>query len=346
MTDMAKAQTYIILVNWNGWRDTIECLESLLRQNNGAFRVVICDNGSTDGSVDKITQWASGTLAAERSDAVLGESGGRIWPLTFKINQRDESIHLDCSPRISLIEARDNIGFAAGNNLGIVQALADPDCEFIWLLNNDTVVDRHALDEQIKVMQSKPDVAICGSTICYYDRPRTVQGLGGFYNIRRAEGRHLFAYSSVDRLPPVEEVEPLMTYVMGASMLVRRNIFERTQGLSEDYFLYFEEIDLAQKLTKSEAQSWSPTSLVYHKEGSSIGSSSTNRPSNTSIYYLNVNILRFYWRFHRRSILSAFSRVAFHTAGYLIKRDFSGAKISTLAVFEFLTRRRRIGKVT
>ena len=88
-----------VVLNYNGWPDTVACIESLLKQDYGAFAIVVVDNASTDGSVERIRS---------------------------------------AFPQLLLIESPDNDGFSAGNNLGIRHALAQG-AEFIWLLNNDTV---------------------------------------------------------------------------------------------------------------------------------------------------------------------------------------------------------------
>ena len=72
---MSDNCTYIILLNWNGWRDTVACLESLFESAGARFRVVVCDNQSSDDSLAKITAWAQGRLSAEVPDERL--SGGR-----------------------------------------------------------------------------------------------------------------------------------------------------------------------------------------------------------------------------------------------------------------------------
>src|ERR1700674_1871023 len=63
----------VILLNWNGWKDTIECLESVFRLTYPDFRVVVCDNASADGSLKKIKQWARGELPAESANPLLSQ---------------------------------------------------------------------------------------------------------------------------------------------------------------------------------------------------------------------------------------------------------------------------------
>src|SRR5271156_1373735 len=60
-----------ILLNWNGWRDTIECLESVFRLNYPDVQVVVCDNASSDGSLERVKEWARGAISAESANPDL-----------------------------------------------------------------------------------------------------------------------------------------------------------------------------------------------------------------------------------------------------------------------------------
>ena len=104
---MTNPKIFIIIINWNGKRDTIECLESLEKLEYKNCEIVIVDNGSKDNSVD-----------------------------TLK----------NRFPQINLLEARRNLGFAGGNNLGMRYAL-EHGADFILLLNNDTIADGDLINQ-------------------------------------------------------------------------------------------------------------------------------------------------------------------------------------------------------
>jgi GT2 family glycosyltransferase len=101
------------------------------------------------------------------------------------------------------------------------------------------------------------------------------------------------------------EIEQNMSYVIGAAMLVRREFIEQIGLMNEDYFLYFEEIDWATRGASQYKLGYAPKSVVYHKEGASIGTSASGG-SALSVYYLYRNRLLFTWRFHRCFILTVF----------------------------------------
>ena len=341
------ARTHVILVNWNGWQDSAECLESLLRLSETDFDVTICDNGSTDGSVERLVDWLEGRQQLyDPSPKVWSRIGVERHHLpTYSIVAPDDPIPQSGQPFVTIVAGRQNLGFAGGNNIGIRRALADPACRYIWLLNNDTVVGPDALAALVARMEATPEIAVCGSTLLFYGAPDTVQGLGGWFNLWIARGAHIGYRRDAADLPRREEVEAEIAYVMGASMFVRRAVFERTGGLCKDYFLYNEEIDLARRLLKNERQAWAANSIVYHKEGGSIGTTSVGRPSNTSVYYLCINLLRFYRKFHPVLLPLALARNLRELRKYRRSGDGDAAECVRLAIADFLAGRHHTGPV-
>lgn len=340
------ALVHIVLVNWNGWRDTVECLESLLRVRGGDFCITVCDNGSTDGSIDKIEAYLAGALELPTpSSAVWSRLAGARQGQPGWVRVGADGLGAGGSALITIVDGGENRGFAGGNNIGVRRALADPECEFVWLLNNDTVVTAGALDALLQAMATRAELTICGSTLLFYHQPEIVQGVGGWYNLAIARGGHLGHLAAAGALPARDAVEEQLAYVMGASMFVRRAVFERTNGLSEDYFLYCEELDLARQLLPAERQGWAPDSVVYHKEGGSIGTSSIARPSDTSLYYLQLNTLRFYRKFHPLLLPIAFLRLARDAMNAALRQDYAALGITRLAVGDYLMGRRRTGAI-
>jgi len=341
------SRVHIVLVNWNGWRDTVECLESLFRLPENEFRVTVCDNGSTDNSLAHLVAWLEG-------DETAPDGAEQVWSKlepkrhrapSYRVVTSSDAVDPQDSPLVTIVDGQWNAGFAAGCNIGVRRALADPECGFIWLLNNDTVVTPGALRALRTVMDQEPDVAVCGSTLLYYDSPDTVQGLGGQFFMDKARGVHIGNRQRLADLPSRAEIEKQLSYVIGASMFVRRSLFERTGGLSEDYFLYFEEIDLATRLLHNERNAWAPESVVFHKEGRSIGSNWALRPSDTAIYYISVNTLRFYRKFHFRLLPLAFARLVRESFEALRRRDWGAIRIAMLATADFVLGVRRTGAV-
>ena len=119
---------YVVLLNYRGWTDTIACLESLLASEKVSIRVIVCDNASGDGSLDRIEDWARGKIEASRPDEPrLARLLGRIRrPLRVqRLNRKDaESGQLSHEAQLILVDNGANLGFAAGNNVGLRLALA------------------------------------------------------------------------------------------------------------------------------------------------------------------------------------------------------------------------------
>jgi GT2 family glycosyltransferase len=299
------SKVYILVVNWNGWQDTIECLESVFRNDYLDYQVVICDNKSDDGSPAHIKDWAEGRQAARQT------LGGPIAELTAPpvpkpirwveySREEAEGGGAAADPPLALIRNSANLGFAAGNNVGLRYALARDDFEYVWLLNNDTVIRADALRHLVDRMREKPDAGMCGSTLVYYDHPDTIQAIGGArYNKWLGISRHIGARRPAGELPGVDSVERRMSYVTGASMLVSRTFLKDIGLMSEDYFLYYEELDWAMRMGTRYTLAYAPQSVVYHKEGATIGASNlrVGDKSLTSDYFSLSNRVRFTRKF-------------------------------------------------
>ncbi|MBM4312463.1 MAG: glycosyltransferase family 2 protein [Deltaproteobacteria bacterium] len=268
----------IVILNWNRWRDTVECLESLFRLDYADFQVVLCDNGSTDGSVEQIRAWADGKLPDIQADHRLQDLTSPPVPKPIRyseygydeIGRMTDATNED-DPLI-LIRTGANRGFAGGNNAGLRYAMKRRDAEFVWLLNNDTVVCKDALTRMVETMRLNPSAGICGSKILSYTEPDKVQSLGGcrfnkWLGVPRHIGAHTAASSPVDR----SDVLRQMAYVTGTSMLVSLPFLRDVGLMDERYFLYYEEIDWVARARRRYSLEFAPDSIVYHKEGASTG---------------------------------------------------------------------------
>ncbi len=148
-----KPKVYVIVLNWNNWQDTIECLESIFRLEYDNFQVLAVDNGSTDGSEEKIQEWAEGeSVSIVRYNRETAEQGGLL--------EKEKDL---TQPSIVFIQTESNLGYAGGNNVGMKYALNQDDCKYVWLLNNDTIIDRDALTEMVEMAEADETVGMVGS---------------------------------------------------------------------------------------------------------------------------------------------------------------------------------------
>jgi len=136
---MARPRVGIILLNWNQEEDTVECLSSLSSIDYPHHEIVLVDNGSTDGSPDRIK---------------------------------------NKFPGVTLLKNKANLGFAEGNNVGI-RHLQKTGADYFLLLNNDTVVSDNFLSRLIDEAERRPECGILGPKIVYYDSPGVIWYAGG-----------------------------------------------------------------------------------------------------------------------------------------------------------------------
>jgi GT2 family glycosyltransferase len=335
---MNTQHVYVIVLNWNGWRDTIECLESLFHSDYPDYTVIVCDNVSTDDSVKRIRRWADGELPAPNPNQRLSYLTHP--PVAKPIEcilypEPPSDIGVPPAHRsLVLIHTGGNRGFAAGCNVGISYALAHDNCDFVWLLNNDTVVTKDALSKMTGYVLDNPLVGICGSVLLDYDSPETVQAYGGRryspWCARVLPDRWMTSsqasnYQSID-------------YVLGASMLVRREFLNRVGLMEEAYGFYFEELDWAARAKGHFALGYSPLSYVYHKEGASLGTRSQRHArSLQSEQYVARSRILFTRKFYPIYLPTVLAGVALTAAHRLLIGQFQKAAQIALAAWAGLT---------
>jgi len=303
---MGTSKTYIVILNYNNGPATIECLESLLNLEGDSFKIVVCDNGSEDNSLNTIRQWAEGQSIQPTPDKIIPNANDRKISKPIKyLNVDPNSICNNLNPgniseRLILIDNKKNLGFSGGNNIGIRFSLLDRSAQYIWILNNDTIADRLALVNLIKKMESNPNIGASGNTIIYYHDPERIQALGGFkFNKFLGLSRQIGHLKKSNTLSlsesDVRKVEKSMFGIQGASIFVRRSFLNTVGLLPDDYFLYFEEEDWAMRSTGQFQLGYAPDSVVYHKEGKTTGSNSLKgtTKSLSSEFYLTMSRLIF-----------------------------------------------------
>jgi GT2 family glycosyltransferase len=286
------------VINWNGWSDTLACLDSLKAMPEPPFHLLICDNGSSDESYERISAWARSVMRPASEPRFELTEGGHV--ITFRAPGVPSSAGLQA---VYVMRLARNFGYAGAINRCIAwgrDALA-PGC--YWLLNNDVALDPQALRHLVAAVRGPHNVGLCGSVLFEWAAlPKQVQAIGGMFHPLIATGTHL------KQLPagtdPRQELFFGIDYPVGASLLVTREYVESVGLMDEAYFLYYEEVDWA---FRGRACGFRPAvalrSEVRHKEGASTKSSGGARnKSMLSEYYGVVNRLRFTGKFSPRLV--------------------------------------------
>lgn len=222
----------IVIVNYNGGKVLSPCLTSVYRETQGiSFEVILVDNASTDGSVEVV--------------------------------ERD-------FPKVKIIRNAVNRGFAAANNIAIGQA----EGEYILLLNADTEILDRAIEKTVMFMEDKPSIGIVGCRLLYADGTQqpSVRGyptvLGAVLD---ATFLHvLLPHNIIVRGEGISYFDPTkageVDWVIGAYFMTRKSLIDRIGSLDEQFWLYGEETDFAQRAKNAGFESWyiPHASVVHH----------------------------------------------------------------------------------
>ena len=272
---------YVVVLNWNGWKDTVSCIDSLLNSDNDNIKIIVCDNGSIDNSINEINTWCRLEHNIDIKNITADE-----------INRKTSA----APSTITLIHNQNNLGFAAGNNTGLRYALAQQEMSHVWLLNNDTEIAPNCLSAMLTRLENFAKPAICGSRVMFHEDTAIVQALGGntFNKYTGIAGQSLGRFSHKNSPRDLKKIENTIDYLSGCSILMPRSFLETVGLMDEQYFLYYEEIDWAIRAKAQFKNIYADDAVVYHKEGASIGSASlTTAPSLLSEFYCNSSKILF-----------------------------------------------------
>lgn len=242
----------IVVLNYRTPELTIDCLRSLVQEVKADTHVMVVDNASGDQSVEAI-------------QTAIATEGWDNW-VTFTALEK-------------------NGGYASGNNAAIRKLLASPHPPaYVLLLNPDTIVRPGAVTALVEFMDEHPEVGIAGSRL--EDLDGTAQRSAFRFHSVFSELDDGLRFGLVTQLlarwiiaPPVSEVNVQTDWVAGASMIVRREVFESVGLMDEKYFLYFEEVDFCLAAHRAGWPCWYvPKSRVVHFVGQSSGVTDTKRP--------------------------------------------------------------------
>lgn len=287
---------YIILINYNGYKDTIECIQSLEKISYKNFEIVVVDNASTNDSI-------------------------------IYIKKSCEELLKKCT----IIESKSNLGFSGGNNLAIEYAIKNK-AEYVLLLNNDTLVEPNFLDEMLNSFHKDEKIGIVGCKIMYYPQKNIIWYAGGKIDWFKFIVVH-FGIGDIDKEQFNKEKE--MDFMTGCCMLIKTEVFKKVGLLSNEYFMYFEDVDYCVKVRQANYKIWyNPKAVIYHK----VGLSSGGEESSFSIKWNTRNRIIFMNKY--RNKVKAFnliiSKMFFYSTRIIryLQYIYIGEKVKSKAILE------------
>lgn len=266
---MINKKVLAVVLTRNNYVDTKECIKSILLGTLCPFGIVIIDNGSQDGSIER--------LKADFAN----------------------------NPSVYFILNSKNFGFAAGVNIGIRFAL-EREADYVFLLNNDAVVDVECIENMCIAMEEFPDVGVVGPRIFYYRDPEKIWHGGGYFS-RIKTG--VVIPEKGEFADKCYEKSRQVTFLTGCAMLVKREVFEKIGLFDEDYFLYEEDLDFCLRASRAGFKLlYVPSAKVWHK----IGTISKSRTSPFVLYNMarsHIIFLRknFSWSYFLYGLLIHFA---------------------------------------
>ncbi len=251
----------IIILNWNGCKDTVECLESVYKINYDNYNVILVDNASDDDSIEKIREFSSKIKIRNNSNV------SNIDALEYEENEIDSVVgERDRIKELILLKNSENYGFAKGNNIGIKFAFRGFKPDYILSLNNDTIVDENFLSELIKTSEKYEDVGIYSPKLLNADNHKLIDSTGHIISWGRIVDR---GYGKVDK-HQYDDKNKVMG-AKGAAALYKREMLESIGLFKESFITSYEDAELSWRASKN---SWKaiyvPKSVVYHKGERSI----------------------------------------------------------------------------
>jgi GT2 family glycosyltransferase len=243
---------------------------------NSAFSIVLVDNSSTDDSVDIIESWL------DLNSMPFSQIG------YFSQNDSFSESFLDRESKITFIKSDINNGYASGNNIGLKYIMQHSlSSDFVWILNNDTIVETEALDELIKSFKTlrEQNIALLGSKILEYGYPHNIQSAGVKIGSMFKEEK---PYYAKDRDALLSDME--VDSICGCSVFLSLETLDEIGLMPEEYFLYYEETGWMRSVKLKGFKIYTcANSIVLHKHARSTG----GYLSPMVLYYMTRNRILF-----------------------------------------------------
>jgi len=322
----------IIILNWNGWKDTVECLESLYRITYPNYEVIVVDNGSKDDSVQKIKEYCEGKIKVESESFRYNPNNKPIYILEYTREQAEKGgdfrkekyfSKLPSDRKLRIILNEKNYGYAEGSNIAIRNALEALNPDYTLLLNNDTVVDPNFLTELVKVAESDKRISIVGPKIFFWNfdgRKDIIWFAGGILDIKSGKFYHCMIGKPDGGDTEIKEVD----FITGCCILIKKDVFEKIGLLDRNYFAYCEDIDFCLRAKKAGfGVLYTPKAVIWHK----VSATSKGAFSSRKAYFKYRNtiiLIRKHGKLTIRNLMNVLIDAVLYSYGSFKtdKRDF------------------------
>lgn len=283
-TNKLKSTTPIIILNWNGEKDTLACLESFKESENIRYLPIVVDNGSESKSLNKLKEGCSEifkVIVYLREDQIDAS----------KVLIRETICNNPIKDILFFIENFENYGFAKGNNIGakIAQII---DSDWVMLLNNDTEIVKNTLTVLDNFIEENNDIVAVTPQIRLFDPNNKIWNCGGqltYFGSRK----YLYADQNINVVP--KNGFSLITFITGCALLFQH---KKTGLLTEDFFFGEEDYEFSLRLKNNKFKiACVFESVIYHKVGATI-KKNNNAINTIYIYYINrlINTRNYYSR--------------------------------------------------
>lgn len=296
----AAPRVSIIILNWNGWKDTTECLDSICLNEYPFYDIIVIDNGSDNESLRQIAHYCECRKFESLEESSFLDEGRVLRTFGYAICD-NSCLDLDVQinrKRLIVIDNGINSGFPEGNNIGIRYAIKYLNPDFFFLLNNDTIVDKGFLTALIDNVPYDPHIAGFGPKIYLFSDPNRLQAIGvriksnifsrvGIKLVKVSDFRFIGYFEEDNgQYDTVERVDSLI----GCGMLINANMIQKVGFLEKDFFLYHEESDWLYRMYQNGYYFlYIPTSKIWHKYSASSG----GELSPLVVYYSTRNSILF-----------------------------------------------------
>lgn len=306
---MSPPRVAIVMLNYNGWRDTRECLESVLSLRYPDLSLVVVDNGSRGGEAQEIDRWLRGVYGTREELPGAGTDEYRAFAYG---DAREKQGNRAASPpaQAFLLANRENHGFAKGNNLAIEFALERLAPHFVLLLNNDVVLEADSLPRLVAFAAAAPDAGSVQPRILSKSAERVMDSLG--QAVFRS-GRARDIGQGERDIGEAGAVEIFGT--CAAAALYRAEALREAGLLDKRFFITLEDVDLAWRLRLCGYSAWCVTHAVarhgrgitgsrrawegidlmrsYHKNKNHLLLVLKYHPAGSLLRYLHLHLFRF-----------------------------------------------------